>query len=112
MGISYIEAFDLNHFNRINRRGEFPTPSHSVIRWGSEGKVALLSLPREGDNEGEENQDEWKVQLTPVHRLRQLEPALFFKGQMTSLLASVTENELVSELRGGMVHMCSLSLSL
>jgi hypothetical protein len=34
-----------------------------------------------------------------------LEPSLFFKGQTTSLLASVTEKELVSELRGGMVHM-------
>jgi hypothetical protein len=32
-----------------------------------------------------------------------LEPSLFFKGQTTSLLASVTEKELVSELRGGMV---------
>lgn len=43
--------------------------------------------------------------LTPRHRLRQLELSLFFKGQTTSLLASVTEKELVSELRGGMVHM-------
>lgn len=43
-------------------------------------------------------------QLTPKQRLRQLEPSLFFKGQTTSLLASVTEKELVSELRGGMVH--------
>jgi hypothetical protein len=34
-----------------------------------------------------------------------LEPSLFFKGQTTSLLASVTEKELVNELRGGMVHM-------
>lgn len=81
-----------------------------VIRWGSKGKVLL---PREGDDEGEENEEEeGTVKLTPVHRLRQLEPSLFFKGQMTSLLASVTENELVSELRGGMVHMCSLPLSM
>jgi hypothetical protein len=43
--------------------------------------------------------------LTPKHLLRQLEPSLFFKGQTTSLLASVTEKELVSELRGGMVHV-------
>lgn len=43
--------------------------------------------------------------LTPRHRLRQLEPSLFFKGQTTSLLASVTEKELVSELLGGMVHV-------
>jgi hypothetical protein len=67
---------------------------------------------------GEANEDDVEAkgqrnQLTPVHRLRQLDPSLFFKGQMTSLLASVTENELVSELRGGMVHMCSsLPLSL
>lgn len=45
-----------------------------------------------------------KASLTPKHRLRQLEASLFFKGQTTSLLASVTEKELVSELRGGMVH--------
>lgn len=41
--------------------------------------------------------------LTPRHRLRQLEPSLLVKGHTTSLLASETENELVSEVRGGMV---------
>lgn len=46
-----------------------------------------------------------REELTPRHRLRQLEPSLFFKGHTTSLLASVTEKELVSELRGGMVHI-------
>jgi hypothetical protein len=69
-----------------------------------------LSLSLGEGDEGEQNEDKWKGKLTPVHRLRQLEPSLFFKGQMTSLLASVTENELVSELRGGMVHMCSVPL--
>jgi hypothetical protein len=32
MGVSYMEAFDLNDFNRINRRGGFPMPPHSS-RW-------------------------------------------------------------------------------
>lgn len=43
--------------------------------------------------------------LTPKHLFRQLEPSLFFSGQTTSLLASVTENELVMDARGGMVCM-------
>jgi hypothetical protein len=43
--------------------------------------------------------------LTPKHLFRQLEPSLFFKGQTTSLLASVTEKELVKDARGGMVCM-------
>lgn len=43
--------------------------------------------------------------LTPRHRLRQLEPSLLVSGQTTSLLASDTEKELVSEVRGGMVCM-------
>lgn len=43
--------------------------------------------------------------LTPRHLFRQLELSLFFNGQTTSLLASVTEKELVSELRGGMVYV-------
>jgi hypothetical protein len=34
-----------------------------------------------------------------------LEPSLFFKGQTTSLLASVTEKELVKDARGGMICM-------
>lgn len=41
--------------------------------------------------------------LTPRHRLRQLEPSLLVSGQTTSLLASVTEKELVREGLGGMV---------
>lgn len=43
--------------------------------------------------------------LTPKHLFRQFEPSLFFKGQTTSLLASVTEKELVKDARGGMVCM-------
>jgi hypothetical protein len=42
--------------------------------------------------------------LTPKHRLRQLEPSLLVKGQTTSLLASETEKELVSDDRGGMIY--------
>ncbi|KAF3400928.1 hypothetical protein DPV78_004939 [Talaromyces pinophilus] len=45
--------------------------------------------------------------LTPKHLFRQLEPSLFVNGHTTSLLASDTEKELVSEVRGGMVCMCA-----
>ena len=60
---------------------------------------------RQGVHWGEER----KI-LTPRQRLRQLEPSLLVRGQTTSLLASETENELVSEDRGGMVmimYLCS-----
>jgi len=40
--------------------------------------------------------------LTPKQRFRQLEPSWFVRGQTTSLLASVSEKELVREERGGM----------
>jgi len=36
-----------------------------------------------------------------MQRLRQPEPSWFFSGQTTSLLASVTEKELVRPDRGG-----------
>jgi hypothetical protein len=51
--------------------------------------------------------DKIEGKLTPKHLLRQLEPSLFVNGQTTSLLASDTEKELVSEVRGGMVCMCA-----
>ena len=42
--------------------------------------------------------------LTPRQRFRQFVPSWLVKGQTTSLLASETENELVSEDRGGMAR--------
>lgn len=41
--------------------------------------------------------------LTPRQRLRQLEPSWLRNGQTTSLLASETEKEEVSDERGGIV---------
>lgn len=47
--------------------------------------------------------EQTKTQLTPMQRLRQLEPSWFRKGQTTSLLESVIENEDVKEDRGGIL---------
>lgn len=44
-----------------------------------------------------------RLRLTPRQRLRQLEPSWFSSGQTTSLLASVMENDEVSEDRGGIL---------
>lgn len=52
--------------------------------------------------------DKIEGKLTPKHLLRQLEPSLLVNGHTTSLLASDTEKELVSEVRGGMVCMCAV----
>lgn len=43
------------------------------------------------------------LQLTPIQRLRQLEPSWFRRGQTTSLFESVIENEDVKEDRGGIL---------
>lgn len=48
-------------------------------------------------------------QLTPRHLFRQFDPSLFVNGQTTSLLASDTEKELVSEVRGGMVCISAVT---
>lgn len=86
----------------ISFRGELPVELRRIFslvigeRWG-------LWTSRGGERRVEKT--ELGYELTPRHRLRQLEPSLFFKGHTTSLLASVTEKELVSELRGGMVHI-------
>lgn len=42
--------------------------------------------------------------LTPMHRLRQLEPSWLRSGQTTSLLASVMEKDEVREDLGGMLQ--------
>lgn len=44
-----------------------------------------------------------RVRLTPMHRLRQLEPSWFRRGQTTSLLESVMEKEDVKVERGGIL---------
>lgn len=83
-------------------RGELPVELRRIFslvtgdRWG-------LWTSRGGERRVEKKK--LGYELTPRHRLRQLEPSLFFKGHTTSLLASVTEKELVRELRGGMVHI-------
>ena len=43
-------------------------------------------------------------QLTPMQRLRQLEPSWLRNGQTTSLLASVIENEEVRDVLGGILN--------
>ena len=43
--------------------------------------------------------------LTPMQRLRQLEPSWFRRGQTTSLLASVIEKDEVKEDRGGILKL-------
>ena len=45
-----------------------------------------------------------KEPLTPMHRLRQLEPSWLRSGQTTSLLASVMEKDEVREDLGGMLQ--------
>jgi len=46
--------------------------------------------------------------LTPVQRLRQAEPSWLRSGQTTTLFSSETENEPVSEERGGIVASPSI----
>ncbi|GAT22481.1 hypothetical protein RIB2604_01505150 [Aspergillus luchuensis] len=66
---------------------------------GSEASCLKCSL-REGSST-----DRRRSRSLSEHLFRQLEPSLFFNGHTTSLLTSVTEKELVSDARGGMVCM-------
>lgn len=68
------------------------------------GSIAGGKKEQEGKLRGGKRRAEG-VLLTPRHLFRQLEPSLFFNGHTTSLLTSVTEKELVSDARGGMVCM-------
>lgn len=51
----------------------------------------------------EEARETKRRKLTPMQRLRQLEPSWFRSGQTTSLLASVIEKEEVKADRGGIL---------
>ena len=42
--------------------------------------------------------------LTPMHRLRQLEPSWFRRGHTTSLFESVIEKDEVREVLGGILN--------